>query len=179
MKFIFIGIFLFFSSALSAQTNFCAGKAGNTFYCVNDTEFQHCTGVKDGFVLKSCPAAICVTRSPANRNPCVGREAAAREDGLNPPIVDDGQVVDPNPPVVTPPPVVVNPPSGACVGGPKFDVAGEKNVGNGRGIQFIGGQCLSSKDCASGCCAGPCGICSGPGAQFQAGKTGCGFGDNL
>jgi hypothetical protein len=62
-----------------------------------------------------------------------------------------------------------------CVGGPKFDPAGDKNVGNGRGIQFIGGQCLSAKDCASGCCALPCGICSGPGAQFQAGKQGCGF----
>ena len=63
-----------------------------------------------------------------------------------------------------------------CVGGPKFDPAGEKNVGNGAGRQFIGGQCLSAKDCASGCCAFPCGICSGPGAQFQAGKMGCGFG---
>ena len=51
-----------------------------------------------------------------------------------------------------------------------------KNVGNDIGIQFIGGQCLSHKDCASGCCALPCGICSGPGAQFQAGKMGCGFG---
>ena len=64
----------------------------------------------------------------------------------------------------------------ACVGGPRFDPAGDKNVGNGRGVQFIGGQCLSAKDCASGCCALPCGICSGPGAQFQAGKQGCGFG---
>jgi len=64
-----------------------------------------------------------------------------------------------------------------CVGGPKFDPAGEKNVGNGHGQQFIGGQCLSAADCASGCCALPCGICSGPGAQFQAGKQGCGFGD--
>jgi hypothetical protein len=63
----------------------------------------------------------------------------------------------------------------ACVGGPKFDPAGVKNVGNGKGQQFIGGQCLSAKDCASGCCALPCGICSGPGAQFQAGKKGCGF----
>jgi hypothetical protein len=63
----------------------------------------------------------------------------------------------------------------ACKGGPKFDPAGEKNVGNGKGQQFIGGQCLSAKDCASGCCALPCGICSGPGAQFQAGKQGCGF----
>jgi hypothetical protein len=62
-----------------------------------------------------------------------------------------------------------------CVGGPKFDPAGTKNVGNGRGVQFIGGQCLSAADCASGCCALPCGICSGPGAQFQAGKQGCGF----
>jgi hypothetical protein len=66
--------------------------------------------------------------------------------------------------------------NGQCVGGPKFDPAGAKNVGNGVGKQFIGGQCLSAKDCASGCCAFPCGICSGPGAQFQAGKMGCGFG---
>ncbi|KAF8205265.1 hypothetical protein K438DRAFT_1818858 [Mycena galopus ATCC 62051] len=60
-------------------------------------------------------------------------------------------------------------------GGPPFDPAGIPNVGNGRGIQFIGGQCLSAADCASGCCAGPSGICSGVGAQTQAGKTGCGF----
>ena len=77
----------------------------------------------------------------------------------------------------TPPPVATSGGSnGQCVGGPKFDPAGEKNVGNGVGGQFIGGQCLSAKDCASGCCALPCGICSGPGAQFQAGKQGCGFG---
>jgi hypothetical protein len=49
------------------------------------------------------------------------------------------------------------------------------NVGNGNGEQFIGGQCLDGSDCASGCCAKPCGICSGPGAQFQNGKLGCGF----
>ena len=60
-------------------------------------------------------------------------------------------------------------------GGPAFDPAGAKNVGNGQGLQFIGGQCLSTADCASGCCAGPSGICSGPGASTQAGKTGCGF----
>ncbi|KAI9000498.1 hypothetical protein BD414DRAFT_518740 [Trametes punicea] len=60
-------------------------------------------------------------------------------------------------------------------GGPPFDPAGAKNVGNGKGLQFIGGQCLSAADCASGCCAGPSGICSGPGASTQAGKTGCGF----
>jgi hypothetical protein len=60
-------------------------------------------------------------------------------------------------------------------GGPPFDPAGTGNVGNGAGKQFIGGQCLSAADCGSGCCAGPSGICSGPGAQTQAGKTGCGF----
>jgi hypothetical protein len=60
--------------------------------------------------------------------------------------------------------------------GPLFDIAGAKNVGNGHGVQFIGGQCLHASDCASGCCALPCGICSGPGAQFQNGKQGCGFG---
>ncbi|KAI0376711.1 hypothetical protein F5Y04DRAFT_285653 [Hypomontagnella monticulosa] len=61
------------------------------------------------------------------------------------------------------------------------DPAGEKNIGNGQGTQFIGGQCLSSADCASTCCAVVTGqnfgLCSGLGAQFQAGKAGCGFGD--
>ncbi|EMR61946.1 putative biotrophy-associated secreted protein 2 protein [Eutypa lata UCREL1] len=62
----------------------------------------------------------------------------------------------------------------------KPDPAGEKNVGNGAGAQFIGGACLSSADCASTCCAtlNGAGICSGLGAQFQAGKEGCGFGDD-
>jgi hypothetical protein len=73
------------------------------------------------------------------------------------------------------------PPADGCSAdgapGPRFDPAGVPNVGNGEGEQFIGGQCLSSADCASACCAFPCGICSGPGAQFQAGKQGCGFGD--
>ncbi|KAK4116074.1 hypothetical protein N656DRAFT_794415 [Canariomyces notabilis] len=61
------------------------------------------------------------------------------------------------------------------------DPAGEKNVGNGNGIQFIGGQCLGAADCASGCCATlprggtTIGVCSGVGAQNQAGKQGCGF----
>lgn len=67
------------------------------------------------------------------------------------------------------------PASSASAGGPAFDPAGAKNVGNGKGVQFIGGQCLSGADCASACCAGPSGICSGLGAQTQAGKTGCGF----
>jgi hypothetical protein len=78
------------------------------------------------------------------------------------------------PPAVAPP-MVTPPPGRQCVGGPAFDPAGAKNVGNGAGRQFIGGQCRSAADCASGCCALPCGICSGPGAQFQAGKQGCGF----
>jgi hypothetical protein len=89
------------------------------------------------------------------------------------------------PPAPTPAPTPPAPPpaatgggnnGGQCVGGPKFDPAGAKNVGNGAGHQFIGGQCLRAADCNSGCCALPCGICSGPGAQFQAGKQGCGFG---
>jgi hypothetical protein len=70
---------------------------------------------------------------------------------------------------------VAAPASSATAGGPAFDPAGAKNVGNGKGVQFIGGQCLSGADCASTCCAGPSGICSGLGAQTQAGKTGCGF----
>ncbi|KAL2150900.1 hypothetical protein VTH82DRAFT_5998 [Thermothelomyces myriococcoides] len=61
------------------------------------------------------------------------------------------------------------------------DPSGEKNVGNGNGLQFIGGQCLGAADCASGCCATlpqggqTIGVCSGVGAQNQAGKQGCGF----
>ncbi|KAK1752735.1 hypothetical protein QBC47DRAFT_432460 [Echria macrotheca] len=61
------------------------------------------------------------------------------------------------------------------------DPAGAKNLGNGQGIQFIGGQCNGVEDCASQCCATlpkggqTIGVCSGPGAQFQAGKQGCGF----
>ncbi|KAK5653956.1 hypothetical protein OQA88_7632 [Cercophora sp. LCS_1] len=61
------------------------------------------------------------------------------------------------------------------------DPAGEKNIGNGAGIQFIGGQCNGAADCASGCCAtlprggATIGVCSGVGAQTQAGKQGCGF----
>ncbi|KAH6606928.1 biotrophy-associated secreted 2 [Trichoderma cornu-damae] len=57
------------------------------------------------------------------------------------------------------------------------DPAGAKNLGNGQGQQFITGACLSNADCASTCCAGLRGgaVCSGIGAQFQNGKTGCGF----
>jgi len=61
------------------------------------------------------------------------------------------------------------------------DPSGEKNIGNGKGIQFIGGQCLGVADCASQCCATlpkggtTIGVCSGVGAQTQAGKQGCGF----
>jgi hypothetical protein len=89
----------------------------------------------------------------------------------------------PTPPAPPPPPPQgggqQQPPPGTCSPngrpGPLFDPAGANNVGNGRAIQFIGGQCLDASDCASGCCARPCGICSGPGAQFQNGKLGCGF----
>ncbi|KAG7091691.1 hypothetical protein E1B28_010712 [Marasmius oreades] len=57
------------------------------------------------------------------------------------------------------------------------DPDGVRHVGNGKGEQFITGQCLSNADCASGCCAtlGNIGICSGPLAADQQGKTGCGF----
>ena len=58
------------------------------------------------------------------------------------------------------------------------DPAGDKNVGNGKGGQFITGACLSDADCASGCCAklNGAGICSGPAVSFAQGKQGCGFG---
>jgi hypothetical protein len=167
----------------NAVQNLCIGKPANSFQCIDNTRFQHCTG-NGNFVVNSCPANLCATRTPSIRNPCVGRANARQIDGVEPP--RPGQAAPP--PAAPPPPRPAPPPpppppangggnnNGQCVGGPAFDPAGTKNVGNGRGIQFIGGQCLRAADCASGCCALPCGICSGPGAQFQAGKQGCGFG---
>ncbi|KAH6658429.1 hypothetical protein BKA67DRAFT_533582 [Truncatella angustata] len=63
--------------------------------------------------------------------------------------------------------------------------AGARDVGNGQGQQFTTGGCVADDDCAEGCCAGGAtdaegnavGICSGIGAEFQNGKTGCGFVD--
>lgn len=53
---------------------------------------------------------------------------------------------------------------------------GSQNVGKGNGQQFITGQCLTDADCASGCCAGPKGVCSARAVANENGKTGCGFG---
>ena len=179
------------SSTSSLNTlNLCEGQASNTFHCLDDTRFQLCTG-NDEFVVRSCPVGLCATRSPANKNPCIGRERAAKIDGVEPPF--PGVT---NPPEVDTEEVDVEEEVAAendsnrddfddfdgdgdngvqCTGGPAFDPAGAPNVGNARGIQFIGGQCLSNADCASGCCAGPCGICSAEAVQFAQGKTGCGF----
>jgi hypothetical protein len=119
-----------------------------------------CLGVKD------CASGCCALPCGICSGP--GAQFQAGKQGCG---FESGHTAPPKPP---PPPPTTS--GGQCVGGPKFDPAGAKNVGNGVGGQFIGGQCLSAKDCASGCCALPCGICSGPGAQFQAGKLGCGFG---
>lgn len=60
------------------------------------------------------------------------------------------------------------------------DPAGDKNVGNGQGLQFITGACLSDADCASECCAtlNGSGVCSAKAAANEQGKQGCGFGGN-
>jgi hypothetical protein len=186
------------SNAASATPNLCVGQAGNTFHCLDDTRFELCTGFNSGFVIESCPPGLCATRHPANKNPCVGAARATQIDGVPPTPpgeVDGSGGANPggtgggntgggssgatgggNTGGGTTSGGNTGGNGGQCVGGPKFDPAGAKNVGNGAGRQFIGGQCLSAADCASGCCAKPCGICSGPGAQFQAGKQGCGFG---
>ncbi|KAJ4387831.1 hypothetical protein N0V93_008434 [Gnomoniopsis smithogilvyi] len=68
------------------------------------------------------------------------------------------------------------------------DPSGQSKVGNGAHQSSIGSQCLSSLDCGANgntaCCAflpqaggATIGICSGCGATTQAGKQGCGFGD--
>jgi hypothetical protein len=126
-----------------------------------------CLSSKD--CASGCCALPCGICSGPGAQFQAGKQGCGFGDGM-PPVVA--------PPASNPAPAPMMGAQGnACVGGPKFDPSGEKNVGNGAGQQFIGGQCLNSKDCASGCCARPCGICSGPGAQFQAGKQGCGFGD--
>jgi len=75
------------------------------------------------------------------------------------------------------PPPAKNQPPAAGASGLKPDPAGEKNIGNGMGGQFITGQCLSDADCRSDCCAtlGDIGICSGPAVSTVQGKSGCGF----
>jgi hypothetical protein len=58
------------------------------------------------------------------------------------------------------------------------DPNGADKVGNGAGLQFITGGCLSDADCASGCCAGLSSgdaLCSGPAVSTAQGKQGCGF----
>ncbi|CAK7203577.1 hypothetical protein SEUCBS139899_006312 [Sporothrix eucalyptigena] len=66
------------------------------------------------------------------------------------------------------------------------DPNGAKNVGNGQGLQFITGGCLSTADCSQAvvqsCCAfiaggASTGICSGIDVGNVNGKAGCGFGD--
>ena len=118
--------------------------------------------------VKDCASGCCALPCGICSGPGAQFQAGKQGCGFN-----AGAAVKPPPPPATPPPPTSG---GSCVGGPTFDPAGAKNVGNGAGLQFIGGQCLNAKDCASACCALPCGICSGPGAQFQAGKQGCGFG---
>ncbi len=126
-----------------------------------------CLNAKD--CASGCCALPCGICSGPGAQFQAGKQGCGFGDGRAAPVVA--------PPANNPPPAPMGGAGNACVGGPKFDASGEKNVGNGAGQQFIGGQCLNAKDCASGCCALPCGICSGPGAQFQAGKQGCGFGD--
>jgi hypothetical protein len=49
------------------------------------------------------------------------------------------------------------------------NVAGAKNVGAGKGAQFITGGCVNDADCTTACCANASGvgICSAVAAQFQ------------
>jgi len=122
-----------------------------------------------------CASGCCA--GPSGICSGVGAQTQAGKTGCG--FVSGSAAAPPPAAAAPPPPPANNAGSGASAtpanGGPPFDPAGTKNVGNGAGGQFIGGQCLSAADCASGCCAGPSGICSGVGAQTQAGKTGCGF----
>ena len=67
----------------TCDVNLCAGEPANTFHCLDDTRFQHCTG-GDAFVVDACPAGLCATRHPAEGNPCVGADRAEVADGVPP-----------------------------------------------------------------------------------------------
>ncbi|KAI8900162.1 hypothetical protein BC833DRAFT_523817, partial [Globomyces pollinis-pini] len=56
-----------------------AGFKANDFQCIDDTKFRHFITVTDS-VEGSCPPGMCATRSPPSKNPCVGKENAARID---------------------------------------------------------------------------------------------------
>ena len=131
-------------------------------------------GVGQQFITGQCLSdADCASGCCANPTGiCSGPGAATQQGKTGCGFVSGAPVAAAAPPPAPAPAPVA---AAATAGGPAFDPAGDKNVGNGKGVQFIGGQCLSAADCASGCCAGPSGICSGVGAQTQAGKTGCGF----
>jgi hypothetical protein len=75
-------LLLLISVSQIQATNLCMGQASNTFHCFDDTHFQHCTG-NNQFVVSACPPGLCATRSPANKNPCVGKSRAAAIDGTN------------------------------------------------------------------------------------------------
>jgi hypothetical protein len=54
--------------------------APNTFECIDDTRFRLFSG-NGQFTIGSCPPGFCATRTPPNKNPCVGRANADRIDG--------------------------------------------------------------------------------------------------
>jgi hypothetical protein len=58
--------------------------AQGDFECIDDTKFKLFTS-ETSFVVNSCPAGLCATRSPKFKNPCIGRDRAAVIDGVIPP----------------------------------------------------------------------------------------------
>jgi hypothetical protein len=89
----------------AAGIDLCAGKAANTFQCIDDTRFQHCAG--PGFTtifVNSCPAGLCATRTPDSGNPCIGRDRAREIDGVEPPPPGAPGIVNEPPPPPPPPP---------------------------------------------------------------------------
>jgi hypothetical protein len=168
----------------------CAGArewALNTTY----TAGQHVTDTGDLFVVLVNHTAFAPDWNPkraaslwGSLGSCGGAGNGGNGGGGNG--GSGGGTPNPTTPPTTPPPTTPPPNNGgfdafACLAqtgtnGGKFDAAGDfENVGNASGKQFITGRCLSNADCGSGCCAKPCGICSGPAVGAVAGKTGCGF----
>jgi hypothetical protein len=70
-------------SSVRPTKNLCVGQAANTFHCIDDTNFELCTG-NGQFTVNACPKGFCATRHPPEKNPCIGAARARQIDGVPP-----------------------------------------------------------------------------------------------
>jgi len=82
------------AGVVATAMNLCVGQPANTFRCIDDTNFEQCTG-GSSFVVNACARGTCATRHPASQKPCVGPAQARDLDGVAP--TPPGQLDEPPP----------------------------------------------------------------------------------